>query len=168
MAPIARYAFAAALLLLTASGLGMQLPPPSWTVTEEPELSGSAPVTVLTTTSTGSIPSTEGTRTSATLQVRCSGTRTSVTISSDAAFAVKSEAPTTLSVRLDADPAVQAGWANLTLHRILIYNLRSLLLSHQRLAIGLPLGGHGPQTLTFDLSQLPATMREHNCRRRLE
>ena len=113
--------------------------------------------------------SAEGSLKHVTLQFKCSGAlaTTSATISADDIFAVKSDATVTLPVRLDGETAIRAAWANLSLHQILIYDLRDLLPPHRTFAIDLFLGAPQPQTLLFDLSELASVMREHNCRRRL-
>ncbi len=90
-----------------------------------------------------------------------------ISVDSDNTFAVKFDTTTTLPIRLDADPPIAAGWANLTLHQVLLYDLRDLLPLHQRISVDLPLGPTLKQILTFDLSGLASTMREHDCHRRL-
>lgn len=139
---------------------------PTWRVVEQTAHNETS--RLLTASSANTYASADGSLKRVTLQFKCSGAlTTSATISADDIFAVKSEATVTLPVRLDGEPAIRAAWANLSLHHILIYDLRDLLPSHRSLAIDLPLGDGSPQTLTFDLSELASVMREHNCRRRL-
>ncbi len=139
---------------------------PTWRVVEQ--TAHNEVTRLLTVSSANTYASADGSLKRATLQFKCSGAlTTSATISAEDIFAVKSEARPTLPVRLDGEPAVHAAWANLSLHQVLVYDLRDLLPSHRRLAIDLPLGTAPPQTLLFDLSELPSVMRDHNCRRRL-
>ncbi len=141
---------------------------PAWHVSEQ---AGHGETTrTLSTESSSTYPSADGTLKRVTLELRCSGPlATSATLSADAGdtFAVKSEATVTLPLRLDGEPAVRIGWANLSLHKILLYDLRDLLPPHRQMSIDVPLGGGAPQMLTFDLSELASTMRASNCRRRL-
>ncbi len=124
---------------------------------------------LLTTTSADTYPATDGSYKRVILQMQCSGHLTgSITLSADDTFAVKSDATSTLSIRLDGDTPLHAGWANLSPHRILLYDLRDLLPSHHRMTIDLPLGDARPQTLAFDLSMLGSVMHDNNCRRRLQ
>ena len=123
----------------------------------------------LSTASLDTYRSPDGSRRRATLQIQCTGVLTgSATLSvAEDTFRVKDEAILTLPVRLDQDPPVATGWANLSLHRILLYDLRDLLPPHRRLSMDLPLDTPGPEPITFDLSELASTMKALNCRRRL-
>ena len=123
----------------------------------------------LATTSIDSYTSSDGSPHRATLRIQCTGVLTgSATVSvDDITFRVKDDAILTLPVRLDHDPPLQVGWANLSLHQILLYDLRNLLPAHRRISIDLPLDTPSPPTLTFDLSGLASTMKDLNCRRRL-
>lgn len=146
-----------------------QQPPQTWQLVDRPNRTGTETARLLTTTSIDVYTSTTGSPKQAVLEIKCSAPLTSsvtISIDSDPTFAVKTDATATLAIRLDDQPTIHAAWANLTLHQILIYDLRDLLPSHQRLAIDLPIGT-GLQPLTFDLSQLASSMREANCRRRL-
>ncbi len=143
----------------------------TWQLVDHTNGSGTETTHLLSTTSTNTYTSTNSPPKQALLQIKCFAPLTdSVTISidSDATFAVKTDATATLPIRLDDEPPIHAAWANLSLHQILIYDLRNLLPSHQRIAISLPLGTRSPQPLTFDLSQLASAMRDFNCRRRLQ
>ncbi len=154
------------LLTLIPSGLAQI---PTWRLTDQ--TSRNEITHLLTTISTNTYPAADGTLKHATLQLKCSGTLTSsATISVDPTdtFDVTSDAITILSIRLDNQRAIPVRWANLSLHQILLYDLRDLLPPHHRMSIDLPLASSPtPQTLTFDLSGLAATMQANNCRRRL-
>lgn len=155
-------------LLLLALATPIRSQAPAWRISGQTVHNEA--IRLLTTESSTTYPSADGTLKRVTLQIKCSGPlATSATLSADApdTFAVKSEAILTLPIRLDGQPAIRAGWANLSLHQILVYDLRDLLPPHRRMSIDLPLGDAAPQTLTFDLSELASTMRDHNCRRRL-
>jgi len=160
-----------------AAALGTVMPvwsqpmsPQTWHIVEQTNRTHNETTRLLTTTSTNTYTSEDSSIRHATLQLRCrSPLHGSITISIDSAdtFAVKSDSITTLPVRLDAEPPIAAGWANLTLHQILLYDLRDLLPSHRHISIDLPLGPTLTQTVTFDLSQLASAMRDSNCPRRL-
>lgn len=158
----------AAVLCITASAAAQGTAPASWQVVDRTERDGEEPVRVLTTSSIDSYASPDGSLKKVFLQLHCAGAlSSSATLSADDTFNVKSDATVTLPIRLDGQPAIHAGWANLSLHQILIYDLRDLLPSHRQATIELPLGSGAPQRLTFDLSQLGAVMARHSCRRRL-
>ena len=124
---------------------------------------------LLATSSANTYLAPDGSLARATLQLQCTGHLTnSVTLSAETIFAVKSEATLNLSVRLDDAPVRPVGWANLSLHQILLYNLRDLLPAHRQLTIDVPLQASAPQTLTFDISSLAVAMRDNNCRRRIQ
>lgn len=157
---------ACVLLVLWVSASAQQAP--AWRVSEQ---GGHGETTrTLATESSSTYPSADGSLKRVTLALRCSGLlASSGTIATDAAdtFTVKSETTVTLPLRLDGEPAVRIGWANLSLHKILLYDLRDLLPPHRQMSIDVPLGGAAPQTLTFDLSGLASAMRASNCRRRI-
>lgn len=157
------------LTVFLAASASPQAPPPyTWRAVEQTTRNGT--VRLLTTTSTGAYIAADGSPQHAALEIKCSAPLTgSATISAGSgdSFAVKTEATTTLPIRLDDDPVIHAAWANLSLHQILIYDLRDLLPPHQRLTVDLPFATAGSQRLSFDLSQLTSAMRDFNCRRRL-
>jgi len=135
------------LTIFLAASASPQAPPPyTWRAVEQTTRNGT--VRLLTTTSTGAYIAADGSPQHAALEIKCSAPLTgSATISAGSGdtFAVKTEATTTLPIRLDDDPVIHAAWANLSLHQILIYDLRDLLsappaphrgspLQHSRLA----------------------------------
>ena len=149
----------AAIALLTLAARAQQAP--TWSLPNQANQ-------LLTTTSSSSYTSADGSPRHVTLQLHCTGTPSAIlSVDSPDTFDVKSDTTTTLPVRLDDQPPQTFGWANLSLHRILLYNLRDLLPAHHRLSIDLPLNSSLPQTLTFDLSNLSAAMRQNSCRHRL-
>lgn len=157
------------LCLAFASGLSQQQPR-TWHLVDRPERTGTEPTRLLTNTSTDVYTSATGPPKQAVLEIKCSAPLTdsaTISIDSDSTFAVKTDATVTLPIRLDDQPTIDAAWANLSLHQILIYDLRNLLPSHKRMSIKLPIGANGLQSLTFDLSQLASAMRDFKCRRRL-
>lgn len=148
-----------------------QQQPQTWHLVDHTNRTGTETTRLLTTTSTDTYTSTIGPPKQAVLQIKCSAPLTgsaTIAIDSDSSFTVKTDATATLTIRLDDDSPIHPAWANLSLHQILIYNLRDLLPSHQRMSIDLLIGINSPQTLTFDLSQLSSAMRDANCRRRLQ